>query len=551
MLPNSTTQDLSYNLVLKRFIIFFLLLSSLLFFVSLPIYMQYEKGLEEQLLAQEESSVVSAKQMIQKELYEQLHILDMIIESDVLKEYLAEGASEQQARLESTLKNISTSFHRFDQIRILDNFGQEKIRVNFIDGKSNLVAKENLQDKSASYYFKAAQKIPAGQIYVSAMDLNVEHGVIVVPHRPTLRLTTPLQDAQGNRKGMLVMNYSAKGMLEHFRYLMTQRIDQQGMLLDSQGYWLSNHKRSNEWGADLGKPDHNFASLYPYAWPSISTSPAGVLNTDKGLFRYQKIEPLNFTDYQPAHFRMEHKPLTSAESFTNTDWKLVIFIPRELINSYSFLYQPLGQSLLVLVTLLIALIAFLGASFTVQKQIRQEEEKQHLATLARQASIDSLTGISNRRYFYELGEKELKQAQRQQTPLAALMLDADYFKKVNDTYGHAVGDLVLKNLATTVRKTLREVDLFGRIGGEEFAVILPHTPLDKALEVAERLREALAACKTPLPEGGTISFTVSIGLAMLTPEDRRVDSLIQKTDLALYQAKEQGRNRVISYQEAS
>lgn len=197
MLPNSTTQDLSYNLVLKRFIIFFLLLSSLLFFVSLPIYMQYEKGLEEQLLAQEESSVVSAKQMIQKELYEQLHILDMIIESDVLKEYLAEGASEQQARLESTLKNISTSFHRFDQIRILDNFGQEKIRVNFIDGKSNLVAKENLQDKSASYYFKAAQKIPAGQIYVSAMDLNVEHGVIVVPHRPTLRLTTPLQDAQG------------------------------------------------------------------------------------------------------------------------------------------------------------------------------------------------------------------------------------------------------------------------------------------------------------------------------------------------------------------
>lgn len=248
---------------------------------------------------------------------------------------------------------------------------------------------------------------------------------------------------------------------------------------------------------------------------------------------------------------MEHTPLISAESFANTNWKLVIFIPRELINSYSFLYQPLGRSLLAIFVLLIALITFLGASFTVQRQIRKHEEKQHLASLARQACIDFLTGISNRRYFYELGEKEIQQAKRQQTPLAALMLDADHFKKVNDNHGHAVGDLVLKNLAATVRKTLRDVDLFGRIGGEEFAVVLPHTPLDKALDVAERLRKALAACETPLPEGDLLSFTVSIGLAMLTPEDLTMDALIQKTDLALYQAKEQGRNRVVSYQEAS
>lgn len=519
--------------------------------ISLPIYIQYEKGLKEQLLAQEEISVVSAKQMIQKEMYEQLHILDMLVKSSILNTYLNNGTPEEHQRLEDFFQNISTSFHRFDQIRLLDNSGQEKIRVNLINGEGLLVPEEKLQNKAQRYYFKAAQNMPGGQVYVSAMDLNIEQGAIEVPYKPTLRLSTHLYDEQGNSAGILVINYLAKGMLERFRYLMTQRIDQQGMLLDNKGYWLSNHVRSNEWGADLDKPEHSFAKLYPNAWPIVNANATGTLELDNGIFRYQSIEPLNFKEDQSAHFRAEHHPLISAESFTNTHWKLVIFIPRELINSHSFLYQPLGRALLVFFLLLIPTIAFLSASFIVQRKINQQKETKVRKVLQEQANIDMLTGINNRRHFYELGEKEVQQALNQKTPLAALMLDADFFKKVNDNHGHAVGDLVLKNLAATVRKTLRDVDLFGRIGGEEFAVVLPHTPLDKALDVAERLRKALAACETPLPEGDLLSFTVSIGLAMLTPEDLTMDTLIQKTDLALYQAKEQGRNRVVSYQEAS
>lgn len=247
--PTQVTNLNSGRLILSRFILFFLLLITFLFGIGWPIYDQYEKGLEEQLLAQEEVSLVSAKQMLQKEIYKQLHILDMIVQSNPLKNYLEDTTSEQNKhQLEAMLKNISAAFHRFDQLRILDNSGQEKVRVNLVKDKVFSVTKENLQDKSASYYFQAAQKIPAGQVYVSAMDLNLEQGLIVVPHQPTLRFTTPLEDSQGNPSGMLVINYSAKGMLEHFRDIMTQRVDQQSMLLDSQGYWLSNHERSNEWG---------------------------------------------------------------------------------------------------------------------------------------------------------------------------------------------------------------------------------------------------------------------------------------------------------------
>ena len=538
------------RLILKRFTLFLFLLIAILLGAGLPIYSEYENNLTEQLLAQEEVSLVSAKQMIQKEMYEQLHILDMIVKSNPLKNYLEKTDSAQnKQRLEAMLKNISVTFHRFDQMRVLDNSGQEKVRVNLIDGKAIIVAKEYLQDKSASYYFQATQKIQAGQIYVSAMDLNVEQGKIVKPHQPTLRFTTLLKDSQGNPKGMLVINYSAKGMLEHFRDIMTQRVDQQGMLLDNQGYWLSNHERSNEWGADLGKPEHKFASFYPNAWSKVKESKSGTFETDKGVFRYISIDPFNFHDYQPAHFLIEHQPLIAKEAFTNTDWKMVIFIPRELINSYSFLYQPLGRALSLLLILLLPAIAFLSASFSVQRKINKIKDQQLVTLLTHRANFDALTGINNRRAFFELGEKELKQAHRQAIPLVALMIDADHFKKVNDTYGHAVGDLVLKDLAKTLMHTLRDVDLCGRIGGEEFAVLLPHTPLDEALNVAERLRVALQARKVPLPDNNTLSFTVSIGLAMLTTEDKNLDKLMHKADLALYQAKEQGRNRVVVYQQ--
>ena len=537
------------RLVLKRFLVFFLLLMVVFFGVSLPIYVQYKEGVQEQLLANEEISVASAVQMFQKEMYEQLHMLDLIIQTQALREYLAEGTVEQRIHVEKLFESIATSFHRFDQIRLLDNTGLEKIRVNLVEGKGQPVAQKDLQSKAQRYYFKAVQNMQPGQIYISTMDLNVENGVIEEPYKPTLRFSTPLKDAQGNQAGVLVINYLAKGMLERFRQFMSRRVDQQGMLLDSQGYWLSNHERSNEWGADLGRPEHGFSQLFPNAWQTVAANESGVLETKKGVFRYQSVEPLNFLDNQPAHFRMEHYPLITPESYANTNWKLVVFLPRDVIDSHSFLNQPLGRTLLALFILMIASLALLGAYLAVHRQLRLQKEQEIRALLERQASIDALTGIRNRRSFYELGEGELKRAFRYNEPLTALMVDADYFKKINDTYGHAVGDLVLKDLAKTMTETLREVDLLGRVGGEEFAVLLLQMTLPEALDVAERLRLEIAERKVSLPEGDSISFTVSIGLAMLSDQDKQLGDLFKKADFALYEAKRLGRNRVVNYTE--
>lgn len=172
------------------------------------------------------------------------------------------------------------------------------------------------------------------------------------------------------------------------------------------------------------------------------------------------------------------------------------------------------------------------------------ERKLFEAELKRQAHIDHLTGVSNRGYFMVQAEQELSRAVRYGSPLSLYMLDIDFFKKVNDSYGHKIGDLVLIKLAEVCRQTLREVDIIGRVGGEEFVILLPETDLVEATEVAERLRESIAKSKVPLDGGLPLHFTVSIGVASLLSEDDNMDVLLNLADKALYEAKEKGRNRV-------
>jgi len=166
------------------------------------------------------------------------------------------------------------------------------------------------------------------------------------------------------------------------------------------------------------------------------------------------------------------------------------------------------------------------------------------ADLERLAMVDPLTGVANRRYFYQRAGIEIGAAHRRRSPLACLMLDIDVFKSVNDRYGHAAGDLVLKRVAETVQAGIRPYDLLGRLGGEEFAVLLPDADIDAATVIAERLRIAVSASPA-LVEGVALPVTVSIGVSVLAPEDAAIDPLLDRADRALYQAKDGGRNRVV------
>ncbi|BCS89434.1 sensor domain-containing diguanylate cyclase [Pseudodesulfovibrio sediminis] len=159
------------------------------------------------------------------------------------------------------------------------------------------------------------------------------------------------------------------------------------------------------------------------------------------------------------------------------------------------------------------------------------------------ATIDAMTGVNNRHQFFTLGIRELQRVKRYNSPLTVLMLDIDYFKSVNDTHGHQAGDLVLKMLAASAMSTLRASDIFGRLGGEEFAAILPETGLREGMEVAERLREAFSKLVARVRDA-EITFTVSIGVTLVRSTDKTIEEVINRADEALYKAKRMGRNRV-------
>lgn len=184
------------------------------------------------------------------------------------------------------------------------------------------------------------------------------------------------------------------------------------------------------------------------------------------------------------------------------------------------------------------------ASFSIENAMNR-------ARLRRSGFTDVLTGWHNRRYLQARIKEELARARRDRSNLVCLMLDIDHFKRINDTWGHAAGDAVLRELAQRIESQVRASDVAARYGGEEFVILLPNTGSEDGEQLAERVRDAVSGAPFGLPDGGSMGVTVSIGIAGLVPDasDRDFktlgDSLIARADVALYSAKAAGRNRVV------
>lgn len=205
------------------------------------------------------------------------------------------------------------------------------------------------------------------------------------------------------------------------------------------------------------------------------------------------------------------------------------------------------KRLLILLSLaaVIALLAVIY--FLIARLMRRINEVQR--QLVELATIDDLTKLHNRRYFYYRFGQEMERTKRYQRPISCLILDLDDFKKINDSYGHLVGDQTLREVAAIVRENCRVADLAARYGGEEFIVLLPETDPEGARVIAERLRNLIASHQFQTPTGQAFGITASCGVASLVPAELAAlgnhELLIQAADDALYQAKNQGKNRCI------
>lgn len=181
----------------------------------------------------------------------------------------------------------------------------------------------------------------------------------------------------------------------------------------------------------------------------------------------------------------------------------------------------------------------IGMGVDITQRKRLEDELRRLAT------TDALTGIATRGHFLDSAELEIERTRRYQRPLAVMMLDIDHFKAINDSHGHAAGDMAIRKVVGVLMQLLRVEDMVGRLGGEEFGVLLPETDLERAVIVAERIRERIAALHVVHGES-RITLTVSIGLTEYRRGDAGIDALLLRADQALYEAKRGGRNRTVT-----
>ncbi|WP_417698177.1 GGDEF domain-containing protein [Psychromonas sp.] len=660
-LPSTSELQLTsiWPVIIKRFIWSYALLAISITLLLTYAYQQYTQNVAKTMLNQEEAFVSSTTQVLQKEMQMQLMVLQMSTRSNVLANFLEYGSPISRKGLETLFINLVVTFNRYDQIRLIDMQGNERIRMNYNSGQPTIVNADNLQNKQDSSYFKESKKLRKGQVYVSAMELNMEYGKVEVPYKPVIRFATPIFNSKGEKLGLMVMNYFANELLEDFRKQMELRISGQGMLIDPQGYWLSNHDRNNEWGASLDNVDQKFKDLYPDAWPTINQNRDGIYHSKSGIFRYVSINPFNLDSIGMFQNEQNVNLTVVDQSKKVTDWKLVIFLPNETINEHSIFNTHFAKVVIVLLYLAAAAILLLLLFISEQKRreivydgiikeelndlyenspcgyhsldkqgiilkINQTElnwlgyqheevigrpftdfltpssittferflaqlqldnqiegvvleiqckdghtffvstsatsilEKGHFAIartsafditdrieleerLAYIANTDVLTGISNRRHFFIEAEQYLQSEQ----DISILMLDADHFKKVNDVYGHDVGDEVLKAIAITLRAALPKEVVLARLGGEEFVIITVGLNAKQALHLSQNICTQMQNTLIPVNGEEDISITLSIGTAQRNFYGEEIDEILKRADIALYQAKATGRNKAI------
>lgn len=241
--------------------------------------------------------------------------------------------------------------------------------------------------------------------------------------------------------------------------------------------------------------------------------------------------------YQEAVYRVMNLPLIDAGGKNVAEMVLVSDISSTELLARKTAYGGILTSLLLGSLLVVFFYWLVGR---IGKHIETDNRR-----LADMATHDGLTKLYNHRMFYSLMFEELERAHRYKHSVSLLMIDIDFFKKVNDNYGHQAGDVVLRELSQLLGAEMRDIDLICRYGGEEITIILPETTLQQAKNTAERLRAKVMAHNFIIDAGESISITISIGVASVEPEQKGdVATLVSEADTALYYAKEHGRNRV-------
>ncbi len=246
------------------------------------------------------------------------------------------------------------------QIRYIDAGGMETIRINYADGISRSVAKDELQQKSDRYYFREAIKLQSGEVYISPLDLNMEHGKVERPFKPVIRFAAPVIDEKGVAQGVIVLNYLAESIIQNFVQSHSEYPDH-GILLNADGYWLHGSD-DDEWAFMFADGKHKtFGNAFPREWQQINGSDRGQFETENGLYIFTTVYPL-------------HMEWTQSQAAAKAyHWKIISYIPRDEITAINQLHAMHIFQLFLVLTFILAIASWLLAK-TIVKRAQVEQE---------------------------------------------------------------------------------------------------------------------------------------------------------------------------------
>lgn len=565
-----------------------------------------------------------------------------------------EQSAENKQALAKFLATVLTDDTVFQQARFIGLNGHELVRAERTKNGVVVVPDDALQYKGDRHYVKQSLQLSADEIFVSALDLELENGAVAVPFRPIMRFAIGVFNKQGQRQGVFALNMRGQPLLD---ILAGTKINSQSaFLLNNAGHVLFGPDNTKQWGFMFGLPAE-FKTRYPVAWNKISEERRGHIVTDNGLFVFETVNPLTYIQLRPWDTRQ------SRELAPGGYWKAISFIPPNKLPSIAAFFKPatVAAYLAGLAVLLAAVLALLvlshkrqllrrqiasqarrfrrianalgeglivinrfgiivyanpeaehllgwgsdqlpgrkcqdifdtdpglkehcpilhvlhsGEALRSQNQLFYRKDgstipvdlnaaplnddageegvvisfrdystiKQYQEEIYQLAYHDSLTGLPNRRILEDRLNQSLLYAQRYNQTIALLFLDLDHFKQINDVYGHATGDALLKKVADRLSDCVRDSDTVVRMSGDEFTILLPD--LRHPEDARTFARKVLTALSYPLMiNGEDLGIGVSIGIAVTAGGAITAEQLLQKADNAMYQAKHAGRNTYV------
>ncbi len=358
-----------------------------------------ERGRLGETIARENGKIQIAEGLFSQEFASATADTRFLAGLPALQAYLDHGGTERRDDLANILLVFTAEEKLYDKVRLIDASGQEIIRINLNDGKPQIVPARELQNKAARYFFGDSIALNRGEVYVSPLDLNVEHDRLEVPYKPTLRFGTPVFDAHGRKQGVVILNQLSSRLLQRFRdiYRSDNPSDNpEGfMLVNRDGYWLSGARRADEWGFMRGQADLSFAHDFPEEWRTIGSTEHGTLRSKRGLFVYDTFRPLQESQ-RTSSGSVQPLVASQRELMANEyQWKIISLTPVAVLAGEGRTGEWL---ILAMAYFLLAVATWIAVQFSMsRRQARSEllEEEARLREIAETMSEGLLVTDAN------------------------------------------------------------------------------------------------------------------------------------------------------------